>query len=135
MTKEHIIQILRDDYLGCIYSSAAHEESDDDEYIEGYLDGCAKGISYVIELLKQLETDTRPQTRTPTHFAKVPYAITLLQLYLSNDNWTANSVLHIIVNGVEREEVAASVAMTKYGKARIRSFAENTVYLFQDNEH
>ena len=134
MTKEHIIQALRDDYLDCIYSSAAHEESSDDEYIEGFHDGRAKGISYAIELLKQLETDTRPQTRTPTNFAKVPYAITLLQLYLSNDNWTANSVSHIIVNGVEREEVEAFVAMTKYGKARIRSFAENHVYLLPDRE-
>lgn len=135
MTKEHIIQALRYDYLDCIYSSAAQEESSDDEYIEGLLDGRARGILHAIELLKQLDADTQPQPKaTINRYNKVPEAITLLQLYLSNANWTANSVLHIVVNGMKMEELMAHVAIIKYGKGRVSSFVENHVYLFTDKE-
>lgn len=134
MTKEQIIQALRNDYAECTHRSASLDDTlRDDEYLEGVLDGRVLGILRAIELLKHHETDT-PEQQTPWTFAKVPETITLLQLYLINDNWTAKSVLHIIVNGEETEELTARAAIVKYGKARLRSFLENNVYLLSGRE-
>lgn len=134
MTKEQIIQALRDDYAECMHRSASLDDPlRDEEYLEGVLDGRARGILHAIELIKQHETEAQAKQKGE-HFAKVRESITLLQLYLSNDNWTAKSVLHIIVNGVEMEELTARVAIVKYGKARVRSFVENNVYLFTGRE-
>lgn len=60
MTKEQIIQALRNDYADCMHRSASLDDPlRDDEYLEGVLDGRARGVLHAIELLKQLEPNSR----------------------------------------------------------------------------
>lgn len=87
MTKEQIIQALRNDYADCMHRSAHLEESSNDEYLEGVLDGRARGALHAIELLKQLEPNSREIKKTAN--------VALRDLYLINSDWTSNSILHI----------------------------------------
>lgn len=64
------------DYLDCVFRSASPDDpSCEDEYLEGVLDGRARGMLYAIKLLKQNESDPKPQ---PKHFTEVPEGITAL---------------------------------------------------------
>lgn len=70
MTKTEILQALMNDYLDCVLRSA---NSDDpscyDEYLEGVLDGRARGVLYAIQLLKQNKSHPKSQ---PKHFPEFP---------------------------------------------------------------
>lgn len=130
MTKEQIIQALRNVYADCMHRSASLDEPlRDDEYLEGVLDGRARGMLYAIQLLNCLEEQPKLE---PKHFTKVPDAITLRQLYLCNDNWTPSSLLTLVVNASVFERLTAKEAVDRYGEGRVRSFIENHIYLFSD---
>lgn len=126
MTKTEIIQVLMNDYLDCVFRSASPDDpSCDDEYLEGVLDGRARGVLYAIKLLKQNESDPKSQ---PKRFTEVPEEITLLQLYLVNTNWGSNSLLRITLNGTELDAMTAHRALIRYGHLKVSSFVENHVY-------
>lgn len=97
-----------------------------DEYLEGVLDGRARGMLYAIKLLKQNESDPKPQ---PKHFTEVPEEITLSQLYLVNTNWASNSLLRITLNRTELDAMTAHKALIRYGHLKVSSFVENHVYI------
>nr|DAF10604.1 MAG TPA: hypothetical protein [Caudoviricetes sp.] len=70
MTKTEIIQALMNDYLDCVFRSASPDDpSSYDEYLEGVLDGRARGVLYAIQLLKQNESHPKSQ---PKHFPEFP---------------------------------------------------------------
>lgn len=125
MTKEQIIQALMNVYLDCVIRSASPDDpSCDDEYLEGDLDGRARGMLFAI---KQNESDPKPQ---PKHFTEVPEGITLLQLYLVNANWASNSLLRITLNSTELDAMTAHKALIRYGHLKVSSFVENHVYIY-----
>ena len=70
MTKTEILQAPMNDYLDCVFSSANPDDpSCYDEYLEGVLDGRARGVLYAIQLLKQNESHPKSQ---PKHFPEFP---------------------------------------------------------------
>lgn len=124
MTKERIIQDLMNEYLECVFRSASPDDpSRDDEYLEGVLDGRARGMLYAIQLLKKNESDPKSQ---PKHFTE---GITLSQLYLVNTNWASNSLLRITLNKTELDAMTAHKALIRYGHLNVSSFVENHVYI------
>lgn len=124
MTKERIIQDLMNEYLDCVFRSASPDDpSRDDEYLEGVLDGRARGVLYAIQLLKQNESRTKSQ---PKRFTE---GITLSQLYLVNTNWASNSLLRITLNKTELDAMTAHKALIRYGHLNVSSFVENHVYI------
>lgn len=127
MTKTEILQTLMNDYLDCVFRSALPDDpSCDDEYLEGVLDGRARGVLYAIQLLKQNESDPKSQ---PKHFTEVPEGITLSQLYLVNTNWDSNSLLRITLNRTELDAMTAHKALIRYDHLKVSSFVENHVYI------
>ena len=73
MTKTEIIQALMNDYFDCVFRSASPDDpSCNDEYLEGVLDGRARGVLYAIKLLKQNESDPEPQ---PSYLHEVPKVV------------------------------------------------------------
>lgn len=122
-----IIDTLMNEYLDCVFRSASEDDpSRDDEYLEGVLDGRARGMLYAIQLLKQNESDPKSQ---PKHFTEVPEGITLSQLYLVNTNWASNSLLRITLNRTELDAMTAHKALIRYGHLKVSSFVENHVYI------
>jgi hypothetical protein len=123
MTKEQIIQALRNDYADCMHRSAHLEESSNDEYLEGVLDGRARGALHAIELLKQLEPNSREIKKTAN--------VALRDLYLINSDWTSNSILHIKCGYcAPTEDMTAHEAIVRFGTNIVRLFTENHVSIF-----
>lgn len=95
----------------------------DDEYLEGVLDGRARGVLHAIELLKQLEPNSREIKETAN--------VALRDLYLINSNWTSNSILHIKCGYcAQTEDMTAHEAIVRYGTNIVRLFVENHVSIF-----
>ena len=130
MTKTEIIQALMNDYLDCVFRSASPDDpSCDNEYLEGVLDGRARGILYAIELLKQLEEKPEPML-----LRGVSLPVSFEQIYLANGNWTTNSLLTLTLGISKSETMTAMTALKRYGTAKVRSFVENNVYLLMEPE-
>lgn len=113
MTKEQIINFIREEHDRCLHLSAELSDTDEDyDYLDGVYDGRMRSLRKVRDLIQELTFSN----------------ITLSDLYKMNGSWDYNSIL-TVYDYFEEDYVTleASQAISRFGDRVVRTFQGNTI--------
>lgn len=114
MTKEQIINFIREEHDRCLCLSAELSTDDDDyDFLEGVYDGRMRSLRKVYHLIQEL---------TCAH-------ITLRDLYIMNGSWSYKSMLTVHDYKEACVNLEASKAILRFGDRVVSSFEGNTIIL------
>ena len=119
MTKEQIINFIREEYDRCLYLSAELSDTDEDcDYLDGVYDGRMRSLRKVRHLILEMPDDPVPSKE-----------ITFKELYKINMCWRAETVLTIYKDDSDGVCVSPAQAFAKFGANVVKYFDGNTIYI------
>lgn len=114
MTKEQIINFIREEHDRCLYLSAELSDTDED-YV---YDGRMRSLRKVRHLILELPDDPVPSKE-----------ITFKELYKINECWRVESVLTIYKDDSEGVYMSSTQALAKFGDNVVKYFDGNAIYI------
>lgn len=119
MTKEQIINFIREEHDRCLYLSAELSDTDEDyDYLDGIYDGRMRSLRKVRHLILELPDDPVPAKE-----------ITFKELYKINECWCVESVLTIYKDDSDGVYMSSAQALAKFGDNVVKYFDGNTIYI------